>query len=113
MPIPTSPIEDLAAAAIGDDALAARWLDRPSPLFNGVSPAAALSTQEGRHRVRRQLAWFAGESFGNPPFSGDDWESLADLLSDPMMEIVLRRAGSGPEQLLGLYREIAAARRAA
>jgi hypothetical protein len=89
MIVQTSRIEELAAAAIGNGALAASWLQQPSALFGGTSPLDAIATPRGRYSVRRQLAWFAGECFRAAP------------LSDPVVELVLRRAGAGPEELLG------------
>lgn len=100
MAVPRSPIEDLALAAIGDDALAARWLQQQSDLFGGASPLDALATLEGQLRVRRQLAWFAGECFRIAPGSGADTDSLTPDLSDPFVDLVFQRAGAGPEELL-------------
>jgi hypothetical protein len=97
----TSRIEDLAAASIGNDALAAHWLQQPSALFGGTSPLDAIETPWGRYSVRRQLAWFAGECFRAAPFFESDRDGIAGLLSDPVVELVLRRAGAGPEDLLG------------
>ena len=97
----TSRIEELAAAAIGNDALTARWLQQPSALFGGTSPLDAIATPTGRYSVRRQLAWFAGECFRAAPFFESDRDGLAGLLSDPVVDLVLRRAGAGPEELLG------------
>ena len=100
MAVARSPIEDLALAAIGDDALAARWLQQQSDLFGGASPMDALATLEGRLRVRRQLAWFAGECFRSAAGSAADTESLTLDPSDPFIELVFQRAGAGPEELL-------------
>ena len=100
MAVPRSPIEDLASAAIGDDALAARWLQQQSELFGGASPLDALATLEGQLRVRRQLAWFAGECFRAAAGSGASAEMLSTDPSDPLIDLVFRRAGTGPEELL-------------
>ena len=100
MAVPRSPIEDLASAAIGDDALAARWLQQQSDLFGGASPLDALATLEGQLRVRRQLAWFAGERFRGTAHSGAKTESLPPDPSDPFIDLVFQRAGAGPEELL-------------
>lgn len=113
----TPRIEDLAATVIGDKALAVRWLRQPSPIFHGANPVAAMATPEGRHLVLRQLAWFAGVSLRREPFFTDDGNDhdgdLNSLMSDPMMDIILGRAGTGPEELLGLCREMGTLLRAA
>jgi hypothetical protein len=101
MIVQTSRIEELAAAAIGNGALAASWLQQPSALFGGTSPLDAIATPRGRYSVRRQLAWFAGECFRAAPLFESDRDGLAGLLSDPVVDLVLRRAGAGPEELLG------------
>ncbi len=106
-------LDALATAAIGNTALAAQWFDAPNPITGGSSPAAALSTVEGHHRVIRQLAWFAGIAFSEATLSANAQENIAELLCDPIMELVLKRAGTRPEELLGLCRETAARRRAA
>jgi len=100
MSVQTSEMRAFAAAAIGDKALADRWLETPTTIVGGSTPLSALSTLEGYHRVMRQLAWFAGKPFGSPTSSAQRHETVADLLSDPIMDIVLRRAGTGPEELL-------------
>jgi hypothetical protein len=112
-------LRDMACTALGDARLATLWLERPSPLFAHRNPVQAMATQEGRLQVERQLNWFAGGRH-NRPESGDPprpaperGDSLRDLLGDPMMELVLARAGTGPEELLGLCREIAERKRAA
>lgn len=109
----TSPVEVLARAAIGNDALATKWLRTPSPLFGGASPMAASATVEGYQCVKRLLAWFAGESFRRTAQLSEAENTVDDLLSDPMMDLVLKRAGTGPEELLSLCREIALHCRAA
>jgi hypothetical protein len=114
MYVQTRRIEDLAATVIGDDALAARWFQQPSSIFHGDSPQVAMCTPEGRHLVLRRLAWFAGASLRRDPFFNDDsggsgeTGDLTGLMSDPMMDIILGRAGTGPEELLGLCREMGA-----
>ena len=100
MAVARSPIEDLASAAIGDDALAARWLQQQSDLFGGTSPLDALATLEGRLRVRRQLAWFAGECFRNAARAATSAEVPPPDPSDPFIDLVFQRAGAGPEELL-------------
>jgi hypothetical protein len=74
----------------------------PSPLFGGDSPLVAVSTPEGRKRVRRQLVWFAGASLLRPAFSNDVPDSPADLLSDRLMDLLFKRAGAGPEKFLNV-----------
>ncbi len=113
MSVQTSEVIVIAAAAIGDKELADKWLATPSAIFEGSTPLAALSTVAGYHRVMRQLAWFAGRPFRAATSSAEGRETIADLLTDPMMDIVLRRAGSGPEELLNLCRQAATPRRAA
>ncbi len=102
-----------ATAVIGDVRLAMKWLATPSAVFEGSTPLAASDTPEGYHRVMRQLSWFAGKPYHDQASAGRGEETVADLLSDPIMEIVLRRAGSGPEELLRLCRQAVAPRRAA
>jgi len=113
MSMQTSEMKVFAAAAIGDKALAEKWLATPSTMFKGTTPLAALSTVDGYHRVMRQLAWFAGKPFSGTKSSAKGQESLADLLNDPMMDLVLRRAGTGPEDLLRLWQPSVAVQRAA
>lgn len=113
MSMQTSEMKVFAAAAIGDKALADKWLTTPSTMFDGSTPLAALSTVDGYHRVMRQLAWFAGKQFHDTSSSAKSQETIADLLNDPMMDLVLRRAGTGPEELLRLFKPAVAVRRAA
>ena len=97
-------LADQARAVLGDDALAARWLTQESPLFGGRCPVDAVATAEGRRQVVCQLSWFAGT---RPPVAALDQseaETLADLLNDPIMDLVLESAGTGPEDLLRLCR---------
>jgi len=109
-------IENIATTVLGDRRLAVQWLERPNPLFGNVAPLQALTTNEGRRQVRRQLTWFAGgqlnwfasEPVDPSPGARDRGNSLTALLSDPMMDLVLARAGTGPEEFLGLCRGIAA-----
>ena len=100
-----APIENLAAVAIGDEALAASWLGAPSPLFGGISPGVASTSPEGRNRVRQQLAWFAGHGSHDEPSGDSDYDSITDIALD--------RAGTGPEHFLSLSGDIARLRRAA
>ena len=112
MNMQTLDMRDFAAAAIGDQALAKKWLATPSDIFGGSSPLAAMASVEGYHQVMRQLAWFAGQPIGNPKTPAEAQETVADLLNDPIMDLVLRRAGTGPEEVLKLCKD-AAFRRAA
>lgn len=112
MSMQTSDMRNFAAAAIGDKALAEKWLATPSDIFEGSSPLAAMASVDGYHQVMRQLAWFAGQPFRKPRSSAEGQETVVDLLCDPIMEMVLRRAGTGPEEVLNLCKA-AAFRRAA
>jgi hypothetical protein len=93
-------IEAIALAAIGDKALAARWLRKPSRLFNGASPLEAIPSSEGRHRVLCQLAWFAGAGFRDTADSNCVAAHRAHSMLDAHIELAVTRAGSGPEEVL-------------
>lgn len=93
-------IEAIALAAIGDEALAARWLHQPSRLYNGASPLQAMSSPEGRHRVLCQLAWFAGGGFRDTADPNDLADYRAASLLDAHIDLAVTRAGSGPEEVL-------------
>ena len=112
MSMQTSDMRGFAAAAIGDRVLADKWLATPSTIFGGSSPLTATATIDGYQRVMRQLAWFAGQPFRKQRSSTEGQETVVDLLCDPIMEMVLRRAGTGPEEVLNLCKA-AAFRRAA
>ena len=107
MSMQTSDMRDFAAAAIGDKALAEKWLATPSDIFEGSSPLAAMASVDGYHQVMLQLAWFAGQPIGNPRTPTEGQETVADLLNDPIMDLVLRRAGTGPEEVLKLCKDAA------
>ncbi len=92
-------ISNDAAAALGSDHLARLWLERPSPLFDGMTPAQALAHPRHNARVRNQLNWFAGISRQELDTEEPD---LNDVLSDPIVHLALASAGSGPEELLAL-----------
>jgi hypothetical protein len=113
MSMQMSEMRVFAAAAIGDKVLAEKWLATPSTIFEGSTPLAAISTVDGCHRVMRQLAWFAGKPFSGTTSQAKAQESLVDLLNDPMMDLILRRAGTNPDALLRLWRPPAEPRRAA
>jgi hypothetical protein len=98
----TNRLADRARAVLGSDTQAERWLSQESPLFDGLSPLASVATADGRRRVARQLSWFAGT---RPP-NGPAAETLSDLLNDPIMDLVLSSAGTGPEDLLRLCRAV-------
>jgi hypothetical protein len=49
-----------AITALGNDHLADLWLNRPSRLFDGMTPAQALDHPTHRTRAMNQLKWFAG-----------------------------------------------------
>ena len=49
-----------AKIVIGDGNMAEKWLQTPSSLYQGRTPAEALITVEGAIAVGRQLRWFAG-----------------------------------------------------
>ncbi len=86
-----------AEKAFGDARLADTWLDRPSPLYGGRPPRQAIAEPAHRERARRQLNWFSGLYADKTPEP-----ALRDVLSDPMINMALASAGSGPEELLAL-----------
>lgn len=95
-------VQDLARnaqAAIGNEHLANVWLTRPSRLYGGETPAQAMANPAHKARILSQLNWFAGRRKPQPPIPA---ASLDEVLSDPMIQMALRSAGAGPEQLLAL-----------
>ena len=89
-----------ATVALGNDYLADVWLSRPSRLYDGNTPAEALSDPKLRNRVLSQLNWFSG---CRKPAPSQAPANLQEVLSDPMIQMVLRSAGSSPEELVALY----------
>lgn len=102
---------------LGSEQLAQYWIKNANPLLNGSSPVQAIETPEGRRMVERQLAWFAGQPAADTAATTQDRQDrpdrLQDLIYDPLIRLVLERAGSGPEELLQLYRRPDSARQAA
>lgn len=101
-------IDGEALAVFGDVRLASVWLERPSPLYGGQTPRQAIANPEHLKRAKRQLGWMTGQRQG--PELGS---LLDDVLNDPMVNLVLARAGSGPEQLLAMCEAARARKRAA
>jgi hypothetical protein len=97
-------LKDRARDALGDETLAAEWLDRKSPLFGDLSPVEAIETSDGWHRALRQLSWFAATKRSETPVRDSGKEALSELLDDPIMDLVLKSAGTGPEELFRLCR---------
>jgi len=90
---------------LGSEQLAQFWIRNANPLLDGSSPAQAIATPEGRRMVERQLAWFAGKPATDAAIVATTPNRLQDLVNDPLIQMVLDRAGSGPEELLQLYRQ--------
>ena len=99
-------LEQRAQAALGNRNLAMQWLNSANPLLEGSSPVEAVATAQGRRKVAQQLAWFAGQPVQQEEPVPQS-ERLQDLVGDPLIQLVLKRAGSGPEELLRLYRKAA------
>ena len=97
-------LHDRARTALGSTQLAQYWMKNANPLLDGVSPAQAIATPEGRRMVERQLAWFSGKPATDEEIAATSPDRLQDLVNDPLIQLVLARAGSGPEELLQLYR---------
>lgn len=97
-----------AYAAFGDRELADAWLDRPSPLYAGRSPRLASTDPEQQPRVRRQLSWLAGHRCHQVVAP-----ELHEVLYDPIINLALASAGSGPEELLALCQAAKGRKRAA
>jgi len=97
-------LRERAHAVLGTRQLATYWLNNANPLLDGASPVEAVATPEGRRRVEQQLAWFGGTP-ANDAARDAAPQSLQDLVNDPQIQLVLERAGSGPEELLRLCRQ--------
>ncbi len=93
-------LAERAQSVLGNKNLAMRWLSRPNSLCKGSSPMVAVDTAEGWQQVERQLAWFAGDRPAVRARRFGKADSPQDLIEDPMIQSVLSRAGSGPEELL-------------
>lgn len=98
---------------LGSEQLAQFWIRNANPLLDGSSPAQAIATPQGRRMVERQLAWFAGQPAADAETVTTTPDRLLDLVNDPLIQLVLERAGSGPEELLQLYRQPDSVRQAA
>lgn len=100
----TLALRERANDVLGSEQLAQFWVRNANPLLDGSSPAQAISTPQGRRMVERQLAWFAGQPAADEEIAGTMPGRLQDLFNDPLIQLVLERAGCGPEELLKLYR---------
>ncbi|MDH3742051.1 MAG: MbcA/ParS/Xre antitoxin family protein [Hyphomicrobiales bacterium] len=98
-------LHERARGVLGSRQLAQYWLQNANPLLDGTSPAQAIATPEGRRKVEQQLAWFAGKPAADTQVAAATPDRLQDLVDDPLIKLVLERAGSGPEELLRLYRQ--------
>jgi hypothetical protein len=99
MNMPTRCLAEKAIAALGDPRLAEAWLNRPSPLLAGLSPLQGCTSEEQLILLERQLAWFAGAAAKSRPRAR---EAIDDVLNDPMIRMMLMRAGSGPQEILDM-----------
>ncbi|NNE23463.1 MAG: DUF2384 domain-containing protein [Rhizobiales bacterium] len=106
-------LHERASDVLGSTRLAQFWMQNANPLLDGTSPAQAIATPEGRRKVERQLAWFAGKPATDAPVVTKSPDRLQDLVDDPLIKLVLERAGSGPEEVLQLYRQPDGPRKAA
>ena len=112
MPDFASELSDKVYRATGSRLVANQWIRRPNPLLDGQPPALAYTTDKGRKVVDRQLAWFAGRPVDEVSTGHRANPRLAEVLSDPMIQLILDRAGAGPEEILSLM-QTGPARRAA
>lgn len=100
----TLALRQRARDVLGNEQLAHYWMKNANPLLDGASPAQAIASPQGRRMVERQLAWFAGKPASNEEIIATTPDRLQDIVNDPLIQLVLERAGSGPEELLQLYR---------